>query len=126
MKNNKLAFLLTGILLIVFTLSACSSGASEKSAFPTGKFMSSADKFNGYVFNEDKSWAYLDVGMIGAEGTYQVKGNQWIEKGTEDCPFPGTYEWSFDGTNLSFKLVGEDACEPRKAATDGQTFVLTK
>ena len=72
------------------------------------------------------SWAYLDTGTIGAEGTYKVKDNLWIEQGTEECPFTGTYEWSFDGTNLSFKLVGEDACDPRKAATDGVTYVLEK
>jgi hypothetical protein len=126
MKKYKSYSFIAVLLMMVVVLSACSTGSSEKSAFPTGKFMSVTSKFNGYVFNEDKTWAYLDVGMIGAEGTYSVKGSQWIENGTDDCPFPGTYEWTFDGSNLSFSLVGEDACEPRRAATDGQTFVLTK
>ncbi len=126
MKNGKFYILLMGLLLVTLSLSACSAGSSEKSNFPTGKFMSFTDKFISYEFNEDGTWSYLDAGMVSADGTYTVKGNQWIENGTDECPFEGTYAWSFDGTNLSFKLVGEDACEPRKAATDGETFVILK
>jgi len=125
-KYQKFYFVLISLLLVTLSVSACTAGSSAKSDFPTGKFTSASDKFIRYEFNEDNTWAYVDAGMISADGSYDVKGNQWIENGTEECPFPGTYEWSFDGTNLSFKLVGEDKCEARKAATDGQTFVLVK
>jgi hypothetical protein len=125
-KNQKFYFVIISLLLGTLSVSACTAGSSVKSDLPTGKFTSASDKFIRYEFNEDKTWAYVDAGMIAADGSYDVKGNQWIENGTEECQFPGTYEWSFDGTNLSFKLVGEDKCEPRKAATDGQTFVLEK
>jgi hypothetical protein len=124
MRLNKIAVLGISILLFTFVLSACSTSSSGNDQFPTGRFTSATEKFISYQFNQDKTWEYYDAGTVQASGTYQVKGNQWIENGTEECNFPGTYEWTFDGMNLSFKLVGDDACSPRKAATDGQTFVL--
>lgn len=127
MKNHqKFLTLLFGFALLVLVLAACSGTSSDGPAFPTGRFISEQSKHVGYQFNEDQSWIYLYYGEHGAEGTYKVEGNLWIEQGTEDCPFPGTYEWAFDGTNLTFKLVGEDACEPRREATAGQTFTLVK
>lgn len=126
MKNHKLYSIFIGLFLIALTIAGCNAGSSAKSDFPTGKFMSASNQYVGYVFNQDNTWTYLDWGEIGAQGTYSVKGNQWIEEGTEECPYPGTYNWSFDGTNLAFKLVDEDKCEPRRQATDGQIFVITK
>jgi hypothetical protein len=126
MNHKRLLFVLVGMVLVILSLAACNSAASDAPKFPTGKFISADDKYLGYYFNEDKTWTYFYYGEYGAEGTYSVKGNQWIEKGTEECPFPGTYEWTFDGANLTFKLVGEDQCDPRREATDGVTFILTK
>lgn len=121
--KTKIFFMMMVLMLV---LTACGSASPSEVGFPTGKFMSASSKYQGYRFNPDKTWQYLDYGMIGAEGTYRLKGNQWIENGTEECPFPGTYEWSFDGIRLTFKLVGEDKCEPRREATDGQIFVLSQ
>lgn len=122
----KLISLAIGMVFVALVLVACGSSSSTTADFPTGKFVSVSNKFEGYYFNEDNTWSYFTYGEIGAEGEYSVKGNQWTEKGTEECPFSATYEWSFDGTNLTFKLVGEDKCEPRRVSTDGQTFVLVK
>lgn len=125
MNNKRTLFLFSSLILASLLLTSC--GASSVAAgFPTGKFVSTSDSHVGYYFNEDKTWSYFTYGEIGAEGKYSVKGNQWTEKGTEECPFAGTYEWTFDGSNLSFKLVGEDQCDPRRDATDGQTFTLVK
>ena len=126
MKIFKASNIVFGLLVAVFVLSACSAGSSAEADFPTGRFSSSSERFISYEFNEDKTWAYLDAGAVQASGTYDVKDNQWIENGTDECPYPGTYEYTFDGTNLSFKLVGEDECAPRKSATDGKTFVILK
>jgi hypothetical protein len=119
--NRISALALFALMLLIMTACGTSSGK-----FPTGRFVSANDKNLGYIFHEDKTWQYRMYGSDGATGTYQVKGNLWIEQGTEECPFPGTYEWTFDGTNLSFKLSGEDKCDPRREATDGQTFVLVE
>jgi hypothetical protein len=125
MKFHKLLLILTAVLLLSsFLLSACGGTSAEQPKFPTGKFVTPDSKFTGYLFNEDKTWTFLYQGSIGAEGKYSVKGNLWTEEGTEECPFPATYEWSFDGTKLSFKLVGEDKCDPRRVNTDGRTFIL--
>jgi hypothetical protein len=126
MKGKKLFSLVVGLAVFSLVLAACGSSSSGGGNFPVGKFVSTSDSHVGYYFNEDKTWSYFTYGEVGAQGKYSVKGNQWIEKGTEECPFPGTYEWSFDGTNLTFKLVGEDKCDPRREATDRQTFTLVK
>lgn len=114
-------------LLPLFSLAtaACGGGATE-AKFPTGKFADPNDRFRSYNFFEDGTWTYIAFGSIEEEGTYTVEGNKWIENGTAECPFPGTYEWAFDGSNLTFKLVGEDACEGRRITTDGSTWVLAK
>lgn len=124
--NKKLLSLLYVLLLVSLTLTACSTASSAVSAFPTGKFVDAKNEYVGYYFNGDMTWSYFTYGETGAQGKYEVKGDQWIEKGTDECPFPGTYQWSFDGTKLTLKLVGEDKCDPRREATDGQTFVLTR
>ena len=127
MKNKKLYVLVLGLMLASLILSACGSTSPSDVGFPTGKFVDSENDLVGYYFNEDMTWAYFMYGQNGAEGKYSLKDNLWIEEGTEgECPFPGTYEWTFDGTNLKFKLVGEDKCDPRRESTDGRTFVMTK
>ena len=125
MKNQKkILFIVIGLVLAVFVLSACSGASADELAFPTGRFNSQQSEHIAYEFNEDRTWVFLYYGEHGAEGTYKVDGNLWIEQGTEECPFPGTYEWTFDGSRLSFKLVGEDACDPRRQNTDGKQYTL--
>ncbi len=109
-------------IILSLVLGACSPTAAKK--FPTGKFSLSSDQNKEYEFKEDLSWAYYEGGLMAAKGTYRVEGNSWIEQGTDECPFEGKYTWSYDGKNLTFKLDGSDSCAPRRAATDGQTFVL--
>lgn len=92
--------------------------------FPTGKFISVSDPNYVYRFEKDNTWSYYIGGLMGAKGTFQVEGDQWIEQGTPECPFTGTYQWSFDGEMLTFSLVGQDDCSPRKDATDGQKFTM--
>jgi len=124
--NKKIQSLVSILALASILLTACSSAAASAPKFPTGRFVSTEDSGLGYIFNQDKTWVYRVYGVDGASGKYSVDGNRWTEKGTEECPFPGTYEWSFDGSKLTFKLVGSDLCEPRREATDGQTFILQK
>lgn len=111
-------------LLVLLSLAACSGSSSSK--FPTGKFVNASDSSKEVEYNADNTWAYYMGGLMSAKGTYQVDGNLWIEQGTSECPSTGTYEWTYDGKNLSFKLSGVDSCAPRVEATDGQTFVLSK
>lgn len=116
------------VKIMIFTLpllllAACSAGGSD-SSFPTGRFVSVSSPDNSYEFGKDNTWSYYLGKLMGAKGTYRVENNLWIEEGTDECPFPGTYEWTYDGKTLTFKLQGEDACVPRREATDGQSFTL--
>lgn len=122
---KKFAGLLVFVVLASLVITACGSG-STGGKFPTGRFNATSDQFAGYVFNQDGTWEYFWAGSTQALGKYVVKGDQWTEQGTTECPFPGTYRWSYDGTNLKFTLVGEDKCDPRRVSTDGQTFVVVK
>jgi hypothetical protein len=126
MKNLQISTgLFASLVLVVLLLTACGGGA-DSADFPTGKFVLPDNEFAGYQFNADGSWSYFFAGTTEAGGKYAVKGDQWIEQGTDECPFPGTYSWTFNGTQLTFKLVGEDECQPRRDSTDGQTFILVK
>ncbi len=53
------------------------------------------------------------------------QGNIYTETSGTDpqCPSPASYTWSYDGQNLIYHLVGEDACDPRRNAYDGQKYV---
>ena len=34
--------------------------------------------------------------------------------------------WTYKGLKLTFNLVGEDKCDPRKDAMDGQTYIKSE
>jgi ABC-type oligopeptide transport system substrate-binding subunit len=125
MKKFNRPLLMIALVLLSLILAACNA-ASEKSAeFPVGKFVNTNDQNLAYEFKADNTWSYYLGGLMGAKGTHRVEGNLWIEEGTSECPVEGTYQWTYDGKNLTFTLQGDDGCQPRKEATDGQSFVLT-
>ena len=126
MKNKITYTILFSFILFSLVLGACSGGSANANKFPTGRFKNADVEQYEYEFNEDDTWAYYIGSLMGAKGTYRVEGNLWIEEGTNECPFEGAYQWTFDGENLTFALNGEDNCSPRKAATDGKTFTMVK
>jgi hypothetical protein len=128
MKKN-LLLLVIGFMLASLVLSAC--GSSDKSGFPTGKFIDpNSDIGAGMEFNEDGTWKAFNSGYTLARGTYSVDGDTYIEETNNgNCPAPMQYKFSFDGTNLKFELTDQsknDSCEARKMGFDGVTFVLSK
>lgn len=129
MKTQKLLSLLIGLLLSVM-LAAC--GSSDKSGFPTGKFMDPESKVGGGIeFNEDGTWRVFNSSYTLGRGTYSVDGDLYIEEtNSENCGVsPMSFKYSFDGTNLRFELTEEsmnDTCDGRKQTFDGKTYVLTK
>jgi hypothetical protein len=127
--KNKIPLLVTLALLVV-SLIATACGNAEAN-FPTGKFVWSGSEYVGIYLNEDHTWSGFYYGEEVDKGTYEVDGNLYTqtsqaENTPEGCEIPATYEWSFDGTNLIFKLHGEDGCDIRRESFDGQTFILTK
>lgn len=130
--KNKILFLLTlALLVIALTTTACGNASSAASNFPTGKFVWAESEYVGIHLNEDKTWSGFYYGEEVDKGTYEVNGNLYTQTSVapnnpEECVAPATYEWSFDGTNLTFKLHGEDRCDIRRESFDGQTFILMK
>ena len=151
MKNNRLFFLMIGLIIVSFALTAC--GPAELTAastivpsatpqpieaptepvasFPTGKFVALDNEEAGYEFNADGTWrAFNSIYTIG-RGTYSVKRDLYIEEtNSENCgTSPMSFKYSFDGTNMKFELTEEsmnDDCDGRKMSFDGKTYVLAE
>ena len=123
---NKKKLILLGLISLILMLSLAACSGAKSSKFPTGRFVNANDSSREVEYNTDNTWTYYMGGLMSAKGSYKIDNNLYIDQGTTECPFTGTYTWTFDGKNLSFKLSGEDNCAPRKEATDGQTFVLAK
>lgn len=129
MENKKSILFASLFVLLALILAAC--GSSSQSNFPTGKFVWAGSESVGIYLNEDKTWSGFYYGAEVDKGTYEVKDNLYTQTSEypnlpKECAAPATYEWSFDGTNLTFKLHGEDRCDVRRESFDGQTFILTK
>jgi len=125
--NKKFVLLVLGWVLTTLIFTACGSPSSQVSSFPTGKFVLPDDQSQGINFNKDGTWSGFFGQQIVAEGTYRVKGDLYTEEaGPKACPTSATYKYSFDGTNLTFELVGEDGCQNRRESFDGVTYVLSE
>jgi hypothetical protein len=127
--KRKMLLLVVVLVLASLALSAC--GSSDKSGFPTGKFMDpNSDIGAGMEFKEDGTWRAFNSGFTLARGTYSVDGDTYIEETNNgNCPAPMQYKFSFDGTNLKFELTDQsrnDSCGERKMGFDGVTYVLSK
>ncbi len=102
------------------------------SNFPTGKLVLRDDELSYFIFTDDGRWGrYLEGLRIGS-GTFRVEGDTYILTsfhGPEPCPVPMSYRFSFDGTNLTFKLTDEsqkDPCSGRRQNYNNTTWVLSK
>jgi hypothetical protein len=116
-------------MLASLILSAC--GSSDKSGFPTGKFLNPESAIGaGMEFKEDGTWRAFNSSFTLARGTYSIDGDLYIEESNNgNCPAPMSYKYSFDGTNLKFELTDQsknDTCGERKMGFDGVTYVLEK
>lgn len=108
---------------------AWGNAGSEQSAFPTGRFVGVDNANHVFVFNPDGTYEYSEAdyteGDPDVSGAYGISGDLYAEM-THDfegsAQVPATYRWSFDGTVLSFELVGEDVLPSRQEAMTGQDY----
>ena len=127
--KKKMLLLVVILMLASLALSAC--GSSDKSGFPTGKFLNpNSDIGAGMEFSEDGTWRAFNSGYTLARGTYRIEGDLYIEESNNgNCPVPMEYKFTFDGTNLKFELTDQsrnDSCGERKMGFDGITYVLSE
>jgi hypothetical protein len=98
--------------------------------FPTGKFTSLNDDQMAYQFNPDGTFGFFYHGTNPvAEGTYTVVGSLLSVVDPSEtnpaCIGSITYQWSFDGTNLTFAPFSDDACQLRKDSF-AETYVRSE
>ena len=129
--NRNIILLVISVVLGSLILASCGAGSPSDVGFPTGKFVWAQSEFVGFYLNEDQTYSAFYYGEEVDKGTYTINGNRYTQTSDapnlpEECAAPATYEWSFDGTNLTFNLDGEDGCDIRRESFDGQTFILTE
>jgi hypothetical protein len=114
------------------TIEAIPTGTSapirgDTGEFPTGKFVLDDSRFFAIEFDENGNWIdyVTDADTPSGGGKYAINGNLYTEMthSYSGVPqVPATYYWTFDGTNLTFELWGEDVNPYRKSALDGRTY----
>lgn len=129
MKRNVACACALALLLVACALPApiAAPAPAAAPAFPSGTFdlqtyqgtMAgvSVPKTLAYTFHDDGTYKITGNGFAMGSGKATVTGNQISLKGSfldGTCPEEGKYNWSFDGTQLTFTAV-DDPCADRKA-----------
>lgn len=98
--------------------------------FPTGKFMKSGTTDYGMMFKKDGTFQVFEGSNTFIHATYSVDGNTFTEKTSEHgCPdVPRSFQYTFDGTNLTFNYIGDpakDPCTARRGDFNNVTYTLS-
>ena len=112
------------ICMLIFILSACGSVKATPPAqkFPTGNFKAVNPLYAEEIrFFDNGIYGVVFRGesTIGYSGTYAISGDQLVfdDPDTDCADHSGTYNWSFDGTTLTLKVI-EDTCTALPRAED--------
>ena len=104
---------------------------ADISPFPAGKFFHQNNPNLYYTFSEGGRWGHFEVGMqfARATGRFSVDGNIYTqESNSAGCPVPMSFEYTFDGKNLTFQLTDQsktDTCGDRKDFYNNKTYILS-
>jgi len=125
------------ILVLAFSLGGIAAAQAEATdeplavsepaspSFPTGHFVAVDNGRWMLEFQEDGNGETSDVADLGWSFTYAVDGDIFTWLGSEYSNLGGggdlsgesrdaTYRWDYDGEQLAFELIGEDAADQRK------------
>ena len=116
-------------LALALVLAAC--GSTKETNFPTGKFIKTGTTNYGLIFNEDGTFSVFDGNSTIVRGTYSVDGDTYTDKSNNvGClDEPKSFKYTFDGTNLTFKYIGDpanDACDGRRDDFNNVTYALSQ
>jgi hypothetical protein len=128
MKKNISTFTFLGLTLMIVLLNACASVAPASSTpnksnpFPTGNFKAVSPLYAEEIrFFDNGIYGVVFRGesSIGYSGNYTITGDQLVfdDPDTDCAGHSGTYNWSFDGTTLTLKVI-EDTCTALPRAED--------
>jgi hypothetical protein len=105
-----------GILSLMFLLSACLTGPSIPTGFPTGTLVAYSG-FYQFMLTDDGSWMFSEGGYVVAKGTYSIHDNEFTFETDSYCDGAGagkaSYIWTFKDDTLLFQVKGEDKCVGR-------------
>lgn len=141
--KKKVMSIVIGAMLLAMMLGACTQavstpGAVETAApkpaeanFPTGKFIKSGETDYGLKFNADGTFSVFQGEATYVTGTYNVDGDVFTETSNDGgCETNVSFNYTFDGSNLTFKYVGDPAkdsgCTGRYADFNNVTYTLAK
>jgi len=111
-------------LVAAFIVAGCAPAQEEPTAtpaalgdFPTGSF---GNTLQSWSLEIRADGSFLASGMVMSErGQVNVSGSQITFKG-DFCPnVVGTYEWTWDGAQLSFKSLGDECTERAAVLVNG-------
>lgn len=124
----KKGYSLIGMLVFVMILSAC--GGSNKSAFPSGKFMKEGSDNYGLIINEDGTFSVFSGPYTQVRATFSVEGNVFTETSNDSgCETNVAFNYTFDGSKLTFTYAGDpsaDKCDGRRTDFNNVTYILSK
>jgi len=114
----------------MLALSAC-GGSSQKSNFPTGKFIKSGSESYGLIFEPEGTFSVFLNSTVLVSGTYTVDGNIFTETSNNGgCKTNVNFTYTFDGESLTFQYVDSPdddmACTGRYADFNNVTYTLSK
>ncbi len=135
----KTKLLVIGLVLLSLILSACASesptSAVEPTAvpkpsggsFPTGTFIKSGETNYGLKVKADGTFLVFQGDMVYVTGTYKADNGVFTEtSNTGGCDTNVSFNYKFDGTNLTFSYVGDPSadthCDGRHADFNNVTY----
>ncbi|MBL8100156.1 MAG: hypothetical protein JNK81_13310 [Anaerolineales bacterium] len=141
MKQNKFLIMVVALMLFSVIASACGSTAPVEAvapteeisvpSFPTGRFIQEGSREYGITFNADGTFSVGNITNTFITGTYTADDKTFTEtSNTGGCKTNISFNYTFDGTNLTFTYVGnpeDDAsCNGRYADFNNVTYTLSK
>lgn len=129
MNKKNLMVILAGLILASLVLSAC--GSTEKTGFPTGKFIKAGETDYGLKFNDDGTFSVFQGETTYVTGTYKADDKIFTETSNDGgCDSNVSFNYTFDGSKLTFRYVGDAtkdaACSGRYADFNNVTYTLSK
>lgn len=107
------------------------SAAQPIPGFPVGKFIKQDTDRYGLYFAADGTFIVFDGHNTLWRGTYGADGHTLtVHFSDSSCPAPIKFNYSFDGTNLTFSYQGDAsadaACSEHYADFNNEAYVLVK
>jgi hypothetical protein len=121
------------LILVLMSLLPAACGSTQEANFPTGRFIKEGETDYGLKFNENGTFSVFLGDTTIVEGTYTADGDTYTETSNNaGCTdVPKRFNYTFDGTNLTFNYVDDpskDTCGAggRRLDFNNVTYTLSE